>query len=436
MNISFYLKRPKATDETAIFAILFWEGHKLKVYTPERINPKHWSADNQRAKQSSQFKEHPEFNQRLKNWKTDVANVYRRWVNDNSGTIPGPDTVKELIDTHVTKKEPKKEVDKTFFGYFEHFVQKSMQGERLSTKTKKSTVYNTTKGYTSTLNHLKAFQKKYSRKIDFKTIDLEFYNDYIKYLTKTLKLSTNTIGDHIKRIKTIMNEATELGLNNNMTYRSKYFVKPTEQTDSIYLSEKELQEIEAVDLSHTPKLERVRDLFLVGCYTGLRYSDFSILRPEQIKDGFIETTQLKTGDAIVVPIHPTVERILSKYGGELPPAISNQKTNDYLKEIGKLKDQRGKSILPSLSDTVSKTFTKGGMKVTENYQKWELLSTHTARRSFATNEYLAGTPSITIMAITGHKTEKAFLRYIKLTPKEHAKLMQLHWKKRGELKAV
>lgn len=93
-------------------------------------------------------------------------------------------------------------------------------------------------------------------------------------------------------------------------------------------------------------------------------------------------------------------------------------------------------MLPSLNITTSKTFTKGGLKVVENYAKWEVLCSHTARRSFATNEYLAGTPSITIMAITGHKTEKAFLRYIKLTPNEHAKLLKLHWQKRNALQVV
>ncbi len=225
-----------------------------------------------------------------------------------------------------------------------------------------------------------------------------------------------------------MNEATERGTNTNLNYKSRKFSVTSENTAAIYLSQQEVNELEALDLANNKRLECVRDLFLVGCYTGLRYSDYSILKPEQIKDGFIETPQIKTGESVVIPIHPTVEKILAKYNGNLPRSISNQKTNEYLKELGKL--------LPSLSSTISKTFTKGGTRVTVNYSKWELLSSHTARRSFATNEYLAGTPEITIMAITGHRTEKAFLRYIKLTPKEHAKLLKLYWDKRKELRAV
>ena len=227
-----------------------------------------------------------------------------------------------------------------------------------------------------------------------------------------------------------MNEATERGINTNLAFRSRYFAKPSEESENIYLTESEIKEIGAIDLSSNRKLESVRDLFLIGCHTGLRYSDYSILKPENIKEGFIETTQQKTGAKIVVPIHTVVERIIKKYKGQLPKSISNQKTNDYLKELGKLEDKKGKKLLPCLNEIVSKTFTKGGVKLIESYQKWELLSSHTARRSFATNEYLAGTPTITIMAITGHKTEKAFLKYIKLTPNEHAKLLKIHWQKR------
>jgi integrase len=287
---------------------------------------------------------------------------------------------------------------------------------------------NTIKVYNTSYKHLTNFQKQYKKKIDFDTINVEFYSDYTEYLIRTLMFSTNTIGKHIQVIKLIMNEATERGLNTNLAYKSKRFLTIREKADSIYLTKEEIGEIEALDLSHNERLDRVRDLFLIGCHTGLRFSDYSILKPSHIKNGFIETTQVKTGDPVVIPIHPTVEKILNKYKGALPPSISNQKTNDYLKELGKL--------LPSLAQSTSKSFTKGGVKVVEHYKKWEQLTTHTARRSFATNEYLAGMQTVTIMAITGHRSEKSFLKYIKLTPNEHAKLLKAHWEQRNSLKAV
>ena len=106
----------------------------------------------------------------------------------------------------------------------------------------------------------------------------------------------------------------------------------------------------------------------------------------------------------------------------MPPAISNQKFNSYIKDVVK--------VIDALKVGVDITATKGGKRSTVNSPKWQLVSTNTARRSFATNEFLAGTPSLTIMAITGHKTEKAFLKYIKVTPNEHAKLMKENWEKR------
>lgn len=432
MTVSFYLKRPKAEYDTSIYAILFYEGYRLKYYTPEKINPNFWNSEGQKAKQSTKFKEHAEFNQRLKNLKSDVSNIYRKWVNDHGGTIPHPDTLKELLNTELDKHEIPKGQN-TFLVFFEQIAKRTSEGGRINQKTKQPTVHNTAKGYTSTLNHLKNFQKKYRRKIDFAQIDLDFYNDYVNYLTREVKLSINTIGDHIKRIKTVMNEATEKGINKNMAYRSKYFVKPGEQSNSIYLTADELKAIERLEIKNQ-RLENVRDLFLIGCYTGLRYSDFSILKPEHINDGLIRITQTKTGRPVVIPVHPTVKQILDKYNGQLPKSISNQKTNDYLKELGQLQPQ-GKDE-PVLNGVITKTITKGGLKVTTTYKKWELLTTHTARRSFATNEYKLGTPSITIMAITGHRTEKSFLGYIKVTPDEHARILQNQWLQRNKLKAV
>ena len=119
-------------------------------------------------------------------------------------------------------------------------------------------------------------------------------------------------------------------------------------------------------------------MFLVGCYTGLRYSDYSILKPENIREGFIQITQIKTKDLVVIPVHDAVNRIIAQYGGWLPKSISNQKTNDYLKDIGEM--------TPCLSKEVTRSFTKERKQQQTRHTKWELLTTHTARRSFATNE--------------------------------------------------
>ena len=429
MKVSYFLTRPKAKTETAIYARLCYSGLKFKYYLPESIHPKFWNKETQRAKETQKFKEYPEFNARLDKAESDIKNIHRRFINDNGGIIPSIKTLKSLLDAAFKTVEQPVQREVTFFSLFTDIKNSSEAGTRMNAKTGKPISRNTYKTYKTVLTHLSDFQKIYRRKIDFDTIDLEFYSDYTEYLIKGKpKLSTNTIGKHIQIIKLVMNEAAERGIQVNNGYKSKRFRTLKESTDSIYLNDQEIMALEEFDLSDQPRLERVRDLFLVGCRTGLRYSDFSILKPENIKDGFIELTQTKTLDKVVIPVHPSVKIILDKYNGSLPRAISNQKMNEFLKEIAKK--------INCLKVPASRSLTKGGVKVTHSLRKCDLITSHTARRSFATNEYLAGTPTLTIMAITGHRTEKAFLTYIKLAPQEHAKLLKLHWQKRHEIKAI
>ena len=424
MDISFYLKRPKADRETAIFARISYSTYQVKYYLPEKINPVNWDGKTQEPKKGYQ----PEFKNRLQKIKSAISDCVRAYQNGNGNELPNPETLKRLLDKEIRKVEPVKDKAKTFFSFFQEIIDLTKNGGRVLTKTGKPYSASTIKTYVTTYNRLKAFQATRKRLIDFDTIDIDFYTDLTQYLSKQLNSTANTIGKDIKIIKVILNEAFERGINKNVQYKSKKFSKISEETFSIYLDANDLNEIEALNLEGNSRLDNVRDLFLIGCYTGLRFSDFSLLTPEKMKDGFIEIEQQKTGFAVVIPIHDAVIRILNKNNGQLPRPLSNQKMNEYLKEIGQM--------AKCLTAPTSKTVTKGGFKVTTNYEKWELLTTHTARRSFSTNEYKEGTPAITIMAITGHKTEKAFLKYIKLTPKEHAILLKTHWDKRRKLRAV
>lgn len=432
MIISFTLKNPKA-ESSSIYARIYYDRFEFKYYIAESINPKFWDSKTKRAKQISKFREHPEFNLRLDKISVQIKNVYRDYLDDKK-EIPTPEILKSLLDIDFKKVTNK---PKTFFDFFQSIIEDSIAGGRVQPQTGKPYSAATIQVYKNTLKRLKTFQEALNnsneaskkRKIDFNTIDIDFYTDFTEYLSKANNLATNTIGKDIKILKVILNEATERGLNTNIQFKSRKFSTTTEQTDSIYLDDKDLNELEKLDLSKNSRLDNVRDLFLIGCYTGLRFSDFSILTPEQINDGYIEIKeQTKTGNPVVIPVHPTVKRIINKYDGKLPKAISNQKTNLYLKEIG--------IKIPTLSSSFNKSITKGGFNISQTFEKWELLTTHTARRSFATNEYLNGTPTVTIMAITGHRTEKAFLRYIKLTPKEHATILKQHWENRNQLKAV
>jgi hypothetical protein len=419
LNINFYLREPQAQRETPIIMTMVLGGKKLKYPTNERIHPELWDSEKQRTKAIRRNRYSLEINVFLENLSNFAVAAYREYQLAQRGQTPTLDEIKMSLDKKLGRVV---EFKTDLFGFFEKLIAQSESGVRLNRQTGQPISPNTIKTYATTIRHLKEFKVARKKSIDFKDIDLVFYNEYTEYLIKELKLSTNTVGKHIQILKLVMNEALEMGYNKNLAYKSKRFVTIREQSDSIYLNKDELKEMEETDLSLYPKLERVRDLFLVGCFTGLRYSDYSILKSEHIKNDLIEIKQVKTHDFVVIPLHDAVKRIIRKYKGQLPKAISNQKMNDYLKDLGEM--------TPCLQKPMVRSFTKEGRRQQTHHAKWELLTTHTARRSFATNEYLAGTPTLTIMAITGHKTEKAFLRYIKLVPSEHARLLKDHWEKR------
>jgi integrase len=228
----------------------------------------------------------------------------------------------------------------------------------------------------------------------------------------------NSIGTIMKNVKVFMNEAVDRKLTTNLQFKNKRFKTVEESTETIYLTEKELRTIYELDFSANPKLDKVRDLFIIGCYTGLRFSDLSGLSAGHINNekGIARITTQKTGEVVVIPLKKEVKEILKKNDG-VPQAYSNQKMNEYLKEIGEE---------AKLTEDVLITSTKGGNRHTESFKKWELITTHTARRSFATNAYLGNVPTISIMKITGHKTEKSFMKYIKISQEDNANKLFSH----------
>ncbi len=434
MRVKFYLYRPgkklikqsnapldlrafnerAATKTAGIFAWVSYNSHRVRITTGESINPKFWNTKQHEASRNS-FPEFGEFNTLLKHISLLISKTYLQYKIDNDGQEPDPTLLKNLVENKLGRASSRQ---LSFVEFFKEFVFRQKEGLRVGSKGK---VLNpvTAKHYQHTLNTI----LKFKASINFRDIDLSFYNEYLQFLNNE-GISLNTAGSHIKRLKVVLNEAEANGLPVNHDFKSKYFARMAEEAENIALTQNELDTLQTIDLSGSARLDAVRDLFVIGCNTGLRYSDFSSLKPTDIHGNMIRITQQKTGGKIVIPVHPVVQKILDKYGGNLPKSISNQKTNDYLKEIGQqVKDLRNKE---------TKSTTKGGKKVTEVFERWQMLSTHTARRTFATLQYHKGVPSLTIMGITGHKTEKDFLRYIKVSPDEHAKKIREIWDKEAK----
>ncbi len=436
MTVSFYLKRAKSDNPTIIYARIYYGSYETKCYTDKSILPVYWNKKAKRVRESKKYPQYPEFNAALDRIADKIEAIIMDYQNRNDGFYPTPAQLKPLLDKGIRKKGITEKL--TFMSFFDKFIKDSEAGTRLTKKGKPITP-GTIKTYYTTKVCLDNYQTYIRKNIDFDSIDMVFYDDFTKYLTLKIKQSTNYIGKHIKVIKTVLHEATELNINTNLSFKTRGFTTITEEADTVYLPEHELRQLHGLNLTDSPRLDRIRDLFLVGCYTGLRFSDLSTLRPDQIDKGMITITQIKTGDRVVIPVHDTVSEIMAKYGGELPAAISNQKTNAALKDVAGKCDALKKKV--SIKYTKGgKSVTKGGKSVveTESPKKWQFVTTHTARRSFATNQFLNGVPTLSIMAITGHKTEKAFMKYIKVTPDDHAKIMAGIWsdKKTEQLKTI
>lgn len=416
-TIKFFFRKESDKEET-IYMIVRNQNEKLVYSTGLKANPKHWNVEKQRIKNISTVKNRDVINSQLDRLNFEINSFILEQT--RAGCNVSMQKIKEhaAILTGKTPEQPK-----TLFPFIQSYIEKSKS--RTNEKSGKDITPSTIKKYHTCFNYLKKYakHKKYkNNEFDFKDITLDFYLDFTEYLKKTLNLATNTVGKQIAVLKMFLRVASDKGLNSNQDFKSTRFKIITEDSESIYLNNEELNQLYNLDLSQNKRLEKIRDLFLVGAYSGCRFSDVTNITKENVKGNMIEIEQIKTGKKVSIPFHPIVKAIWEKYNGELPQNVSNQKFNDYIKEVCKL---------AGINEPTTKSITKGGMKVTYRFEKWEMVTSHTARRSFATNLYKSGFPSISIMAITGHKTETSFLKYIKVTPDEHAKLLADHWIKEG-----
>jgi integrase len=214
-------------------------------------------------------------------------------------------------------------------------------------------------------------------------------------------LAVNTVGKTLKNLKIFLRDCARKHIIDPID--TSDFKVYQEEVENIYLTEKEINSIYKLDLSDEKDRERIRDLFILGCYTGLRYSDLISIKPVNIKGDFIRLKQGKTMNHVVIPLNDTAKEIIRKYDGGIPEGIQ---MNDFNKLI------KGIAAEAGISEEIIITQKRGAERIDTTYKKFELIASHTCRRSFCTNEYLKGTPTLFIMKISGHRTERNFLKYI------------------------
>ena len=294
-----------------------------------------------------------------------------------------------------------------FFKFFKEYIEHhtthplDMTGRPLATSTIKS--------YNNAYNLLMQFSQDSKYVVRYATINREFYETLYEWSTQKGH-SDNYFGAIIKTVKTIYAAALERDYHTGQEHKKKYFRKLSIEADEIYLNVDELTLIYDLDLTDHKTLDRARDLFLIGAYTGLRVSDYSMLNKSHFKerDGhtYLEMENKKTRALVAIPLNSKVRAIINKNGGNPPSFMSEQQINKSIKKVGEM------AKLVSLA-TTSKTVA--GRKVVTKVPKHKLIKNHTARRSFCTNAYLHRDKMdiVEIMSLSGHKTLNSFLKYVK-----------------------
>lgn len=413
MMVNFYLKDTKKI-KTAIIAQVYIHGKRHRIATGISIPKEFWNTSKQRCRVNSKFIEGEKINIKLK---------------DIEETIETNATKYQLSGEHPTQKDLLRKQDNgiTLVRFGEEFVLKCGFAE------------NTVKKYVTALNKIKLYEVSRSTVLTFQDINIDFYRDFKEWFyghinPKTeLPFSKNYFGSIIKVIKSLVSRAREDGLTDGEGTKHSHFTTDKEDSSSVYLSVEELTsiynlkftretiepfypDIRESDLKRKIKsYETVRGRFLLGAFTGLRVSDYLNFNVRTLQDGYLRIKTKKADQDIIVPLHPSILALIES--GKLDSKVSHQKLNDHIKEICKVAD---------ISELVT-TYRKHGDKtITATAPKYSLITTHTARRSFATNAYKAGVPTISIMKITGHKTESSFMKYIRISQQENADIMKSH----------
>lgn len=439
MKTNYNLRTPKE-DTSTILLVIRWNNTRLVITTREEVQTKYWNSKTKRVKVTGSIPmemrfELQELNTRLDNLESLAKGKYRELVN-NTGIEPKPEELRESIFNAIGRTDENKPlslfelIDTLISEQLTRLVSVGRLPQDIADKVRagKSSGRNSiVASYKLTVKHLKEYQTKKRKRLNWDSITLEFYYDFISYLIEA-GYRPNYIGTLIKNLKVFMNEGLDRGYHTNTAHKHKKFTRPRFDAPTIYLTNEEIEEVYHLDLSGNESLERSRDLFILGACTGLRVSDYKSLTNDNVdlERGSISIKTKKTGKQVTIPANYMVKEIFKKYKGLLPKQ-SAQKINNNLKNIGKK--------IESLREVITIKYLRGGEEVTEMIRKYELITTHTGRRSFATNLYKAGIPARNIMDITGHKTESSFLRYIRITPEDSFNVIESYFQ-RQQMKVV
>ena len=402
-TINFYLKAADKKGDCPIILTYQKRGEKFRYYTKLKVIKASW--EGQRIKPN--YIGFSEVNAILDDIENTLKAIEREAVfNKKEYSI---ETIKRKFFLQFGGLQNSND----FFNVFDKFL-----NDIKSTK-----AIRTVKGFDCLKQKLLKFSDAKKILISFEAIDYNFYEAFVNYMLLDVKNLNNTIGNYVKNLKVFLNYAVDREYTSK-NFNLKKFKVFRDEVDSIYLTEKELMTIYRKD-NLVKRLLHVKDVFCFACFTGLRFSDIDKLNNTHIKENYLEIKTEKTKDSLKIPLNIYTKQILNKYKGKLvekplPTGLTNQKTNEYLKEIGEL---------CKITEVVSFEQFSGSNKVVTTNKKFGLLTTHTARRTFVTLALEKGIRAEVVMSMTGHKNYKTFMKYVKITDKIKEQEMNRVWGK-------
>lgn len=437
----FFRTSKKNTEEIKLRARYSVGGNiNLDATTQTLINPKYWNGKTQRLNTIEKPKqkelsglsidEQNEYIQNINDLNTEIsktntllnglADFVTNAYNKYTGTFGKQDKwLQSTIDSYYEALKPKQPeaAPITLNKFIEQYIDELESGKRLKRRSNKKVSEGTIKSIKGFKSQFSNYQEARKKVIDFEDVTMDFYRDFTNYLLFDRKYSANTVGRMIKVLKTVMYAAKDLKLHNNREIENKDFVANYEEVDNVFLTEERISILYNMDLSNNPAWEKVRDIFIIGCLTGQRVSDYKRINSKMIvtlsnRLEYIELKQEKTGKTVYIPLDWRIKAILDKYEGALPK-VYDQKINDYIKKVCEQ---------AKFTELVQITENKAGMEATISRRFCDMVKTHTARRSLCTNMQQAGCKLSEIIAISGHESEEQLKTYLKLSNKEKAML--------------
>jgi len=395
MQISFILRKDKINKDglIPIRLLITMDGERIRRNVKNvKTKIKYWK--NQRVKpnlKNEPYNFHIEFNKELDELEDRIKLIFRYALLNNILI-----SKEYILDKLENKNFGINHITPDFFQSFHEFIETNKTIKALTT----------TKKYVTTINFIRDFENETNNKIAFDSINTEFYEKFRDYAFEKRNTLNNYFGKIIAGIKTFMNWSFERGYHQNLEY--KKFKAIQNNIEVIYLTKEELMELYNYPFE-SKRLVHVRDFYCFGCFTGLRFSDIKQLRASNVYEDYIKLNiqKTKTIDHII-PLNKFAKAILAKYKETLYeplPTISGQKFNQYIKECCKI---------IGLNTPINITRYIGNRRIDKVLPKYELITSHTARKTFVTNSLVLGMKEMIVKNITGHKDDKSFRKYVEI----------------------